>query len=73
MAAGFPELPQCCWHRREKPTGLLAHIFPTVSAHIGFLGDYSFRDDPSLATLVTKINSLPLSEPSPDQLNLDFS
>ena len=44
----------------------LAHIFPTASAHINWLGDYSFRDEP---TLMTRIGELPISEPSAEQLD----
>lgn len=45
----------------------LTHIFPTASAYITWLGEYSFRDEPTLAT---RINEVPISEPSTEQLDL---
>lgn len=53
---------------REVPEASLRHIFPTLTAHIGFLGDYSFRDDPALAT---QFDDLPLVEPVGDQVSLE--
>lgn len=48
----------------------LAHIFPMPTAHIGFLGDYSFRDEPSLAT---RVDDLPLPELQAEQMGCNFS
>ena len=47
----------------------LAHIFPTLTAYINFLGEYSFHDEPALAT---RINDLPVPEPQAEQLGLDL-
>jgi TnpA family transposase len=46
----------------------LAHIYPTQSGHIRFLGDYSFQDEPSLAT---QIDNLPLSEGSVNSMEME--
>jgi TnpA family transposase len=51
----------------EIPEAHLAHIYPTSTSRINFLGDYSFRDEASLAT---QIHQLPIAEPAAEQLDL---
>jgi hypothetical protein len=51
----------------EIPEAHLAHIFPTSTSRINFLGDYSFRDEASLAT---QIHQLPITEPVAEQPGL---
>lgn len=45
----------------------LAHIFPTTTMCINLLDEYSFHDEPALAT---NFNELPLAEPTAEQLDL---
>jgi hypothetical protein len=45
----------------------LAHIFPTTTALINMLEEYTFHDEPAL---ITDINELPTVEPWFEQLDL---
>lgn len=47
----------------------LAHIFPTTTASINMLGEYTFHDEPAL---ITDINELPTVEPRFEQLDLSL-
>ena len=60
-----------CWRSIDQKVTdeQLAHIFPTSTTHIRFLGNYSFHDEPALAT---EINALPLLEPKSGQLEFLF-